>query len=145
MSERTRDELEVNGGVEACYAVAADFATYPEWEKNTRKAEVKETDAEGRGTNVWFEFETPIKNALYTLAYDHSDFPHSMSFDLLEGDLKEMNGRWTFEDRGNGVTAVIYEVSVRPDFPLPNLLKKAIEKKHCRSCVKTVKTRVEGN
>ena len=68
-----------------------------------------------------------------------------LSFTIGHNLWDETNGRWTFEDRGNGVTAVIYEVSVRPDFPLPGLLKKAIEKKHCRSCVKTVKTRVEGN
>jgi ribosome-associated toxin RatA of RatAB toxin-antitoxin module len=144
MSEKTRDEIDVKGSVEACYAVAADFAAYPEWEKNTRKSEVKETDEQGRGTKVWFEFETPIKNALYTLAYDHSKSPHSLSFDLLEGDLREMNGTWTFQDKGEAVTTVTYEVSVRPDFPLPNLLKRAIEKKHARSCVKIVKTRVEG-
>ena len=144
MSERTRDEMEVSGTAEACYAVATDFARYPDWEKNTLKADVKEADDQGRGTKVWFEFETPIKNALYTLTYDHSDAPRSLSFDLLEGDLREMNGRWTFEEQPAGVTRVTYEVSVRPDFPLPNLLKRAIEKKHARSCVKTVKTRVES-
>jgi ribosome-associated toxin RatA of RatAB toxin-antitoxin module len=143
MTERTRDEIDVKGSAEACYAVAADFGAYPEWEKNTRKAEVKESDDEGRPTRVWFEFETPVKLVTYTLAYDHSEAPGALSFDLVDGDLREMNGRWTFQPNGDG-THVVYEMSVRPDFPIPGLIKRALEKKMSRSCVKTVKTRVEA-
>jgi hypothetical protein len=32
MTERTRDEIDVRGIGEVCYAVAADVAAYPEWE-----------------------------------------------------------------------------------------------------------------
>jgi ribosome-associated toxin RatA of RatAB toxin-antitoxin module len=143
MAERTRDEIDVMGSVEACYAVATDFGAYPEWEKNTRKAEVKESDEAGRPTHVWFEFETPVRVVTYTLAYDHSEAPGALSFDLIDGALKEMNGRWTFEARGD-TTHVVYEMSVRPDFPIPGLIKRALEKKMSRSCVKTVKSRVEA-
>lgn len=144
MTERTRDEIEVKGSVEDCYAVATDFAAYPDWEKNTRKAEVTESDDQGRATRVWFEFETPVKMVTYTLAYDHSEAPKALSFDMIDGDLKEMNGRWTFEGQGE-TTRVVYEMSVRPDFPIPALIKRALEKKMSRSCVKTVKTRVEAD
>lgn len=143
MTERTRDEIQVKGSVEACYAVATDFDAYPDWEKNTLKAEVRETDAEGRATQVWFEFDTPVRVVSYTLAYDHSEGPNALSFDLIEGGLREMNGRWTFETDGDETT-VVYEMSVRPDFPLPGLIKRALEKKMSRSCVKTVRSRVEA-
>ncbi|MDQ3958411.1 MAG: SRPBCC family protein, partial [Actinomycetota bacterium] len=97
MADSIKDSVDVKASVDELFEVATDFEAYPEWNANIKKVEVKETDSEGRGTKVWYEVDAKVKTVRYTLAYDYSDAPRSFSWDLVDGDVKELRGSYTFD------------------------------------------------
>ena len=143
MTDSVKDSIDVRATAEQVFEVAADFAAYPDWNANIKKVEVKETDSEGRGTKVWYQVDAKVKTVSYTLAYDYSDAPRSFSWDLLDGDVKELNGSYTF-DEFDDVTEVVYETAVDPGFPIPKMLKRQAQRAIVRGALEDLKKRVES-
>ncbi len=143
MAERVKDSIDIKASADDIIEVATDFEAYPEWNANIKKVEIKETDDEGRPTRVWFEVDARIKTVRYTLAYDYSDAPESFSWDLVEGDVKELRGSYRFDDFGD-VTEVTYEIAIEPGFPVPGMLKRQAERQIVKGALDDLKRRVES-
>lgn len=143
MAEKVKDSIDISATAEQIFQVATDFDSYPEWNASIKKVEIRASDDEGLPTEVWFEVDAKIKTIRYTLEYDYSDAPDSFSWDLKEGDVKQLNGTYTF-DEFNDVTDVTYELAIDPGFRIPNLLKRQAEKQIMSSALKDLKKRVEG-
>ena len=143
MADQVKDSIDVKASVEELFAVATDFAAYPEWNANIKETEVKETDEEGRATHVWFKVDAKLKTVAYTLEYDYSDAPESFSWDLVDGDVKKLSGSYAF-DEFDDVTEVRYEMEIDPGFPVPGFLKKQAEKQIARGALEDLKKRVES-
>lgn len=143
MAESLKDSIDIEASTDEIFAVATDFEKYPEWNSGIKKVEVKESDGEGRPSKVWFEVDAQIKTLRYTLEYDYSSAPDSFSWDLLEGDPKELQGSYTFDGFGDQ-TEVIYEMKVDPGFPIPKLLRKQAEKRIAKAALEDLKKRVES-
>jgi ribosome-associated toxin RatA of RatAB toxin-antitoxin module len=143
MSESVKDSIDVKASAGDVFEVATDFEAYPDWNANIKKVEIRETDEEGRGTKVWYEVDAKVKTVAYTLTYDYSDAPRSFSWDLLDGDVKELNGSYTFDEFGD-VTEVVYETAVDPGFPIPKLLKRQAQRAIVRGALEDLKRRVES-
>ncbi|MDQ3940933.1 MAG: cyclase, partial [Actinomycetota bacterium] len=103
----------------------------------------KETDTEGRATKVWFEVDAKLKVVRYTLAYDYSGAPDSVSWDLLDGDVRELSGSYVF-DEFDDVTEVEYETRIDPGFPVPGMIKRQAQKQIAKGALEDLKTRVES-
>ena len=142
MAETVKDSIDIDASTDEIFEVATDFEAYPEWNTNIKKVEVRETDVDGRPSEVWFEVDAKIKVVKYTLAYDYSDAPESFSWRLLEGDVKEMEGSYTF-DEFEDATEVTYEMKIDPGFPVPGFLRKQAEKQIVRGALGDLKKRVE--
>ncbi len=123
MTDTVKDSIDVAASAAEVFAVAADFEAYPDWNESVEKVEVRATDDEGRATRVWFEVDARVRVVRYTLAYDYSDAPRSFSWDLVDGDVKELRGSYELDER-DGVTEVRYELTVDPGFPLPGFLRR---------------------
>ncbi len=143
MAEKVKDSIDISATAEQIFQVATDFDSYPEWNANIKKVEVRASDDEGLPTEVWFEVDAKVKTIHYTLEYDYSDAPDSFSWDLKEGDVKQLTGTYTFDEFGD-VTDVTYELAIDPGFRIPNLLKRQAEKQIMSSALKELKKRVEG-
>ena len=143
MAESVSDSIDIEASAEEIFGVATDLEKYPEWNANIKKVEVKESDDEGRPTKVWMQVDAKVKTVSYTLEYDYSDAPDSFSWQLLEGDVKELSGSYAF-DEFDDVTEVRYETSIDPGFPLPGLLKRQAEKQIVKGALQDLKKRVEG-
>ncbi|MDQ3982786.1 MAG: SRPBCC family protein [Actinomycetota bacterium] len=143
MSESVKDSIDVKASAEDVFAVATDFEAYPEWNANIKKVEIRERDGDGRGTKVWYEVDAKVKTVAYTLTYEYSDAPRSFSWDLLDGDVKELTGSYTF-DEFDDVTEVVYETAVDPGFPIPKLLKRQAQRAIVRGALEDLKKRVES-
>ncbi len=143
MAESVKDSIDVEASVDDLFAVATDFEAYPEWNANIKNVEVKERDAEGRGVEVFYEVDAKVKTVRYTLGYDYSDAPRSFSWDLLNGDVKELRGSYAF-DEFDDVTEVVYETAVDPGFPIPKLLKRQAQRAIVRGALEDLKKRVES-
>ena len=144
MADRVKDTTDVEATAEQIFEVATDFEAYPEWNANIKQAEVKETDDEGRASLVWYEVDAKIKVVKYTLEYDYSDAPNGFSWDLVDGDVKKLNGSYYF-DEFDDVTEVSYEMEIDPGFPVPGFLKRQAEKQIVRGALDDLKKRVESS
>lgn len=82
------------------------------------------------------------KKKKYTLAYDYSEAPESFSWKLVDGDVKALEGSYTF-DEFEDVTEVRYEMAIDPGFPVPGFMKKQAEKQIVRSALQDFKKRAE--
>jgi ribosome-associated toxin RatA of RatAB toxin-antitoxin module len=143
MAEKVKDSIDVKASAEELFAVATDFATYPDWSPNIKEARVEETDDEGLPTKVWFRVDAKIRELSYTLDYDYADAPESFSWKLADGDVKDLEGSYTF-DEFDDVTEVRYELRIDPGFPVPGFLKKQAEKQVVRAALQDLKKRVES-
>jgi uncharacterized membrane protein len=143
MADSVSDSIDIAASAEEIFAVATDLEKYPEWNANIKKVEVKESDDEGRPTTVWMQVDAKIKTVSYTLAYDYSEAPESFSWDLIEGDVKELSGSYVF-DEFDDVTEVRYETRVDPGFPMPGMIKRQAQKQIVKGALQDLKKRVES-
>jgi ribosome-associated toxin RatA of RatAB toxin-antitoxin module len=143
MADSVSDNIDVEATADEIFDVATDFETYPEWNPNIKRVEIKETDQEGRATQVWYEVDAKVKTITYTLAYDYADAPGAFSWDLLDGDVKALSGRYEF-DEFDDVTEVRYQTRIDPGFPMPGFLKRQGEKQIVKGALSDLKKRVES-
>ena len=143
MADRVQDNIDIEATAEEIFEVATDFEAYPDWNSNIKDVRIEETDEEGYATKVWFEVDAKIKVVRYTLEYDYSNAPDSFSWNLVEGDVKALNGSYAF-DEFDDVTEVVYETSLDPGFPVPSFLKKQGEKQIVKGALADLKKRVES-
>ena len=143
MAEKVKDSIDIDATAEEIFEVATDFESYPDWNANIKRVEVKETDSEGRPVQVWFEVDARVKILTYTLEYDYSEAPLGFSWDLLDGDVKELTGSYAF-DEFDDVTDVSYEIAIDPGFPVPGFLKRQGERQIVKGALEDLKKRVEG-
>jgi len=143
MAENVSDSIDIAASAEEIFEVATDLENYPKWNANIKKVEIKESDDEGRPTKVWMQVDAKVKTVSYTLEYDYSGAPDSFSWHLLEGDVKELSGSYTF-DEFEDVTEVRYETKVDPGFPVPGIVKRQAERQIVKGALQDLKKRVEG-
>ena len=61
--------------------------------------EVLDRDGDGRGKEVAFEIDAKVKTVSYTLDYSYEE-PHLITWRYVEGDVRDVDGEFVFEDRG---------------------------------------------
>lgn len=143
MAESVKDSIDIKASAEAIFEVAADYENYPLWQDQVKKAEITETDDDGYGTAVYYEVDALVKKVGYTLVYDYSGWPKYFTWKLRDGDIKSLNGKYTFEEFDE-TTEVTYELSVDPGFKVPAMLRRRGEKQIVSMALKGLKQRVEA-
>jgi uncharacterized membrane protein len=143
MAESVQDNIDIEAAAEEIFEVASDFESYPDWNSNIKRVEVKETDGEGRATKVFYEVDAKVRIITYTLQYDYSNAPESFSWELLDGDPKELSGTYSF-DEFDDVTEVTYETAIDPGFPMPGFLRKQAQRQIMKGALADLKKRVES-
>ena len=103
--------LEIDAPIEVCFDIAADVERAPEWQGAMKSAKALESDDEGRPTLVDTQIDSGVtKNKLLLrFAYDE---PNGMTWTRESGDLKSLDGRWVFEDLGDGRTRATYSLEI---------------------------------
>ncbi len=144
MADNVKDTIDIEASAEEIFEIATDFETYPDWSPNIKEARIEERDEEELPTKVWFRIDAKIKVLSYTLDYDYSRAPESFSWTLAGGDVKALEGSYTF-DEFDDVTEVRYELMIDPGFPVPGFLKKQAEKQIVRSALQDLKKRAESS
>ena len=102
---------EIDAPIERVYEVAADVEGSPRWQPEIKDAEVIERDAEGNQVVVDTETDAKVRTLKSRLRFSY-DAPNGLSWTQEKGDLKSVDGSWTFEDLGDGRTRATYEMTV---------------------------------
>jgi ribosome-associated toxin RatA of RatAB toxin-antitoxin module len=114
--------IEVAAAPEDCYALVVQLDRYPEWQSQVRSAEVLERDGEGRPVVVETVSDARVRELTYRLRYTHEP-PRRMSWEYVEGDVKDLNGEYRFEALDGGRTRVTFRLEVDPGRRLGLLLR----------------------
>jgi uncharacterized membrane protein len=103
--------LEIDAPIERCFAIAADVERAPEWQGAMISADALERDGDGRPSLVDAEFDSGIAKNRMQLRFTY-DEPDGMAWTRESGDLKSLDGSWSFEDLGGGRTRATYALEI---------------------------------
>lgn len=143
MAERATEQIVIDATPDQLLGVLLDFERYPDWAADIKDVEVRERDDEGRGTLVAYRAAAMGQSARYTLAYDYSDVPNSMSWKLTEGSImRVLDGSYTFDAQDAG-TLVTYHLEVDLIVPIPGFVKRRAEGKIMGTALRELKKYVE--
>ncbi len=100
----------IEAPIDEVYAVAADVQNSPRWQPEIKKAEVLEREGEDQ-VLVLTETDAKVRTLKSTLRFSY-DPPNGLRWRQEEGDLKSVEGSWSFEEAGGGKTKATYEMTV---------------------------------
>jgi uncharacterized membrane protein len=144
MVDQATQAIVIAAPADACFAVAAAFENYPEWVGDIKEVTVHERDAAGRGTLVRFRTAAFGRSTSYTLRYDYSHAPTTLSWVEVTGDLtSKLDGAYVFEAGDDG-TAVTYHLEAELKFPIPGFVKRRAEGRIMHTALRQLKARVEA-
>ncbi len=126
---------------ERCFDVVTDFEAYPEWMSTFKDVEVLERDADGRPILVEFRIDAKLREVRYVLRH-RLERPESITWDYVEGDAKDVDGSWRFEDAGEGRTRCTYRISFDVGGFVPGSVKRALAEQAVRSSLQALSVRV---
>lgn len=145
MLEQVTERMIVRASLDCCRAVALDVERYPEWATDIKEVEILDRDAEGRAERVRFRAAAFGRSTTYTLLYDHSAAPGTLSWKLEEGDLtRVLDGWYAFEGLADGDTEVTYHLVAELRLPLPGFVKRRTEGRIMHTALRELKVRAEA-
>ncbi|MFI7035579.1 SRPBCC family protein [Microbispora rosea] len=144
MADRTSSSITIGAGRSTIMAVIADFLAYPEWAGQVKKADVLETDTDGRASRVRFVLDAGVISDEYVLGYDW-DGDAGVSWRMVEAGkmLSGLTGSYRLDDSGGG-TEVTYDLAVDLKVPMIGMIKRKAEKVIVDTALKGLKRRVES-
>lgn len=102
---------EIEAPIERVYAVAADVEHLPRWQPEVQTAEVLERDADGNQVLVHTETDTKVRTLAADLRFTY-DEPSGLRWSQERGDVRSLDGAWSFEDLRGGRTRATYSIRV---------------------------------
>lgn len=143
--ENAREKMVVGATPDQCYAVAVSFEEYPSWAQDIKEVIVVNRDGSGRPVEVTFRAGAFGRTTSYTLRYDYSGAPRSLSWVQVAGDItSKLDGNYLFESDDLGQTQVTYELDVELVVPIPGFVKRRAEVRIVHAALRDLKDRVES-
>ncbi|MBC7462458.1 MAG: SRPBCC family protein [Thermoleophilia bacterium] len=137
-------EIDVEASQQELFDIVTDLDAFPEWLKDVREVEILGHDKAGLPTASRMRVDVSIREVEYVLEYTY-DAPNRVSWTTRPGgDVKSINGSYTFEVNDDGSTRVIYELEMEPGFPVPGFLIKRATKHITSAALSGLKARAEG-
>jgi uncharacterized membrane protein len=102
---------DIGAPIETVYAVAADLEQLPRWQSEIKAVRVLERDAAGNQVLVHTQTETKVRTLQGELRF-HYDEPSGLRWRQERGDVKSLDGSWSFEELGDARTRAIYSLRV---------------------------------
>jgi ribosome-associated toxin RatA of RatAB toxin-antitoxin module len=141
--KKAEQHLVVEGTPQECFDALLDYESFPEWQRAVKAVEVVTRDAEGRGEEVSFEIDAKVKTIRYTLRYSYEP-PHRVTWDYVDGDVKDVDGEFLLEDQGDGTTLATYSLALDAGVWMPGPVRKVLTDQVMKGSVEDLKKRVEG-
>ena len=104
---------DIEAPMQTVYAVAADLEQLPRWQSEIKLVRVLERDAAGNQVLVHTETETKVKTLQAQLRFRY-DEPSGMRWTQERGDVKSLDGSWSFEELDDRRTRAVYSLRVDP-------------------------------
>ena len=143
-AKRAERQIVVEGTPQECFDALLDFESYPDWQNAVKDCEVLSRDRAGRGKEVHFEIDAKVKRISYTLDYSYEE-PHLISWDFVEGDVRDIDGEFVLEDQGDGTTLATYGLRIEAGVWMPGKIQSVLSDQVMQRSVEDLKARVESS
>jgi hypothetical protein len=145
MSEFSSSTISIDAPISEVGATLFAVDSYPEWSASFKKAEVLETDEQGRALKAKLTVDAgPVKDVV-TLVFDWTSAPSKVTFSLEDANLlTKMDGAYLLKSIDADTTSVTYELSVGLSMPIPAMMITKQEKSTIDSALKQLKEHLEG-
>ena len=146
MIDKLKVSRVVNADLEDCHALVSDIERYETWVSDLREVAIENRDNEGRVTEATFRVAAMGRSATYSLAYDHSEAPSAIRWELVTGDiLKRLDGSYRFESVPDepDQTEVVYELALELAVPLPGFVKRRAEGRIAHAALDDLQAQLE--
>lgn len=120
--------VEIDAPREQVWEVAADVPASPAWQPALEKVEELEGDAEGHAVVVDTESDAVVKKTKQRLRFSY-DEPAGMTWTQEQGDVKSLDGSWTFEELDGDRTRATFALQIDPGRMLGMMLRGPVEGK----------------
>ena len=125
-----------------CFAAITDYESFPEWQDAVQEVEVLSRYDDGLGREVAFVVDARVKKVRYRLEYSY-DEPGCIEWEYRGGDVKDIDGSFTFEEQEEGLTLATYSVLLDAGVWMPGPVKKVLSGQVMKRSVEDLKRRVE--
>ena len=142
-AKRAERQIVVQGTPQQCFDALLDFESYPDWQDAVKDCEVQSRDGKGRGQRVWFEIDAKVKRISYTLDYSYEE-PHMLTWEFVAGDVRDIDGEFVLEDRGDGTTLATYGLRIDAGMWMPGKIASILNDQVMQRSVEDLKARVEA-
>ena len=143
MSEKSSSTIVIDAPLTDVQAALFDIATYPEWLTSIKKADVLESDDQGRAVKAKLSIDAGMMKDRVTLDYDWSAAPASLSFSMDEADLlTQMDGTYFIKALDEDSTQVTYELTVAVSLPVPAMMITKAQQQTIDAALKELAARV---
>ena len=143
MSEKSSSTIIIDAPLADVQAALFDIATYPEWLTSIKKADVLESDDQGRALKAKLSIDAGMMKDRVTLDYDWSAAPASLSFTMDEADLlTQMDGTYFIKALDEDSTQVTYELTVAVSLPVPAMMITKAQQQTIDAALKELAARV---
>jgi uncharacterized protein YndB with AHSA1/START domain len=95
--------VDIAAPIEDVYRAAADPSGAPEWQPEIKGTEVLEKDGDGNQTLMLMKIDVKVRTIDTKVRFSY-DEPNGLTWTQESGPLKSVDGRWEFEDLGDGRT-----------------------------------------
>lgn len=144
MAEHTRSSITIEATPAEVMAVIADFAGYPEWTGEVKKAEIVAEGEGGRAAQVRLLFDAGAIRDDQVLAYVWEG-DREVRWSLVESQmLRSLDGAYTLTPLAGGRTEVTYRLTLDVKIPLLGMMKRKAEKVIIDRALPGLKKRVES-
>jgi ribosome-associated toxin RatA of RatAB toxin-antitoxin module len=146
VADQATEHMWVSATPERCFSVVADIERYPEWAADIKEAIVEERDDQGRALLTTWRAAAFGRSTSYSLAYDYSDAPHTLSWRLVKGDITtKLDGSYVFDAGDASGTDVTYHLEAELRVPIPGFIKMRATSRIMATAMRELKARVESS
>lgn len=144
MAETASETIQIAAPPERVWKIAADVERYPDWARDVKDVVVRTRDEADRPSEVEFRASALGRSTHYTLAYDYSQAPQVLAWEMVRGDIqRSIEGAYHFAPTDDGGTEVRYDLAIELAAPLPGFVKRRAEVRILNT-VRELKTRAES-
>jgi hypothetical protein len=142
-AKRAEHQTLITGSPQQCFDALTDYDSMTEWQSSIKRCEVRLVDAEGRGKEVYWELDAKVRSVAYTLSYSYES-PSWIGYTYVEGDISDVQGEYTFEDRGDGTTLATLSLKLDAGVWLPGPVAGLLNDQVMKRSLEDLKSHLEA-
>ncbi len=142
-TKRAEHQLLIEVPPQVCFDALVDYDDLPDWQSTVKSCEVISRDKEGRGKEVAWEIDAKVRSLSYRLEYSYEE-PHWIGCRYLDGDVRDLEGEYIFEDRGDGTTLATFTLRVDPGILVPGKVRNMLSDQVMKRSLEDLKRHVEA-